>query len=145
MLVQLLALAGIVLIWVPIVAPFFFSIVFLIRTGEIHFDYLMPAELFIAEAIGGILLLLVSFRKKICNKCMGSGFVVTIASLVIMQKLAVFTGLASGRTKPEGWPMFAVLFFLAIYWIGITGMGIGAVIVFKKLLPRVHHTRKPHS
>ena len=45
-LTRILAIAGTVLVWLPILAPALFSVVAVIQEGTFRFDYLMPAELF---------------------------------------------------------------------------------------------------
>ena len=46
-LTRSLAVVGTVLVWIPILAPILFSVVFLITAKALRFDYLMPAELFL--------------------------------------------------------------------------------------------------
>ncbi len=52
LLTRILAIAGTVLVGLPILAPVLFSIVALAAEGRFHLDYLMPAELFPAVLLG---------------------------------------------------------------------------------------------
>ena len=61
---QILAVAGTVLVWIPLLAPVFFSVMFLIRSGMFRMDYLMPAELFLVALIGGALLIWAALRAR---------------------------------------------------------------------------------
>ena len=61
---KILAVAGTVLVWIPLLAPVFFSVMFLIRTGMFRMDYLMPAELFLFALVGGVLLIWAALRAR---------------------------------------------------------------------------------
>jgi hypothetical protein len=45
-LTKILAIAGTLLVWFPILAPILFFVPGMMRRRMFHFDYLMPAELF---------------------------------------------------------------------------------------------------
>ena len=110
-----LAVAGTVLVWIPIVAPVLFSAAFLIQAGKFRFDYLMPAELFPAALAGGCLLLWAALRARSRRGLIGGSLASAVVLPVAGQALASVTGLASGRTEPTGWPWALVLALLAAY------------------------------
>jgi hypothetical protein len=128
---KILALAGAVLVWLPILAPAVFCLIVLIRSGGFHFDYLMPAELFPAVLIGGGLLLWAALRAHMQRKMIGCSLGAIIASLIGAQALAVVTGLASGAAEPEGLPWIAVLALLAFFWAALLILGVGGLMLLR--------------
>ena len=54
---KILAIAGTVLVWFPILAPFLLSVAVIFTNHVFRFDYLMPAELFPFALVGGGLLI----------------------------------------------------------------------------------------
>ncbi len=65
---KILAIAGTVLVWLPVAAPFFFSIIAFAQGRVFRFDYLMPAELFPAVLLGAGLLLWAAFRATVAKE-----------------------------------------------------------------------------
>ena len=59
---KILAIAGTVLVWIPLLAPVLFSMIFSVKSGMFRMDYLMPAELFYFALLGGVLLLWAALR-----------------------------------------------------------------------------------
>src|SRR5512140_1418515 len=105
----ILAVVGTVLVWFPILAPILLLLASLISDHMFRFDYLIPAELFPVELIGGGLLLWAVLRAHAYVKVVGWGFGLAIAFLVGGQALAVVTGLTTGATRPDGWQWILVL------------------------------------
>ena len=93
---KILAVAGTVLVWIPLLAPVFFSVMFLIRTGMFRMDYLMPAELFLFALVGGVLLIWAALRARARWRLVGWGMGVAAAMFVLSGAIATLTGLASG-------------------------------------------------
>lgn len=81
-LTKILAVAGTVLVVLPLLAPLVFALVAFTHRRRFLFDYLMPAELFGLVLAGGLLLLW--------------------GALVLSQGLAVLSGLASGAREASG-------------------------------------------
>jgi len=137
-LTKILAVAGTVLVWFPILAPILFSVISLTSDGIFRFDYLMPAELFPAVLIGGGLLLWAALRAHSHWKLIGWGFGIAVALLFGGQMLAVVTGLASGVTGPAGLWWVLVLGTLVVYSLALVAIGVGGVMVLRDLF-------KPHQ
>ena len=130
---KVLAIVGTVLVWFPILAPVFFSVVFVIRAHAFHFDYLMPAELFLAALVGGGLLIWAALRARSRRRLICWGLGIAVALLFGSQGLAVITGLASGATPPTGWQMVLVLAMLAVYSLMLIVIGVGGVLLVRDL------------
>jgi hypothetical protein len=136
---KMLAVAGTTLAGLPVLAPLVFSILALITRGRFLFDYLMPAELFPLVLLGGGLLLWASLRVHSQGKRIGWSLGVTTAALVIMQELAVITGLASGEREAEGWRFTLVLSFLVLFWLALIALSINGIW----LLCRIFKSPRP--
>jgi hypothetical protein len=133
-----LAITGTVLVWIPILAPIFFSIIFLIQQQLLRFDYLMPAELGLFAFGGGILLLVAAIRARSHMKLIGWGLGIALVMVVGGQALAVATGLADGSTEIGGWQWMLVLSSLAIYLLAIVDIGVGGAILLRDLFRPQH-------
>jgi len=132
-LTRILAIAGTVLMWFPILAPVLLSIVAVIGEGVFRFDYLMPAELFPIVLIGGGLLLWAALRAHSRRGLIGWGLGIATGLLVGGQVLAVVTGLASGRIEPTGWWWALVLGSIAVYTLALVVIGVGGVLLLRDL------------
>ena len=131
-----LAIAGTLLVWVPILAPVLFSALTLIRAGIFRMDYLMPAELFPVALAGGILLVWAAIRARAYQKLVGWSLAAAVVCLVGGQGLAVVTGLASGDTAPTGWQWALVIASLVIYTLALAAMGIGGILLLRRLFKK---------
>lgn len=136
-LTRILAGAGTLLVWFPILAPIFLSAIVIVTNHTFRFDYLMPAEFFPFAFGGGGLLLWAALRAHSRQRLIGWGFAVSVVLLVGGQVLAVVTGLASGRIAPTGLWWILILASLGIYSLGLVAMGIGGVALLTDL-SRVH-------
>jgi hypothetical protein len=132
-LTKILAIVGTVLVWLPVLAPFLFSVFHLVRTGRFLLDYLMPAELFPVVLVGGGLLLWAALRARLHRALIAGGLGAAVAFLVAGQALAVATGLASGEMEPAGFWWALVVATLALYIAGIVAVGVGAVLLVRDL------------
>jgi len=132
-LTKILAGAGTVLVWFPIVAPIWLSLFSIITSRMFRFDYLMPAELFPLALGGGVLLIWTALRARSRRRLISWGLGIAIVMLVGGQVLAVVTGLASGRTAPNGWQWLLVLASLIIYSLAVVAMGVGGVLMLGDL------------
>lgn len=127
------AIIGTVLVWLPILAPVFFSLVALVAARRFRFDYLMPAELFPVALLGGALLVWATLRARSRRGLVGWGLGVAIAMLVGGQALAVATGLASGEIEPAGIWWTLVLGSLVIFILALLMMGVGGILLLRDL------------
>lgn len=132
-LTKVLAIAGTVLVWFPILAPILLSIILLVVERKFLFDYLMPAELFPVALLGSALLLWAALRARTQVQLVLWGFVVAVIMLLGGQWLAVVTGLASGDRPPTGWAWALVLASLSIYWLGLIMVGTGGALLLRDL------------
>jgi hypothetical protein len=135
-LTKILAIAGCIFIWFPILAPLIFAFVSLFSDGKFRFDYLMPAELFPFALVGGCMLFWAALRAKTYQRLIGWGMAAAIALLVVSQAVAVATGLASGEAEANGWRMILVMGIFILFLISLLATAIGGLallrMIFKK-------------
>jgi len=132
-LTKILAIAGTVLVWFPILAPVLLSVAVIIKERMFRFDYLMPAELFPATLAGGGLLIWATLRARSRRGIIGWGLGSAVGLLVGGQALAVATGLASGETEPAGWWWALVLASIVVYSLALVVIGVGGVLLLRDL------------
>jgi hypothetical protein len=135
-LTKALAVTGTVLVWLPLLAPLAFAVLFFFERASFGFDYLMPAELFLVVLLGSAVLFWAALRAHSYVRLVGGGFILAVIVLVAGQWIAVATGLASGETPPTGWRWGLVIGSLAIYWLGLIVVGTGGVLLVRDLLGR---------
>ena len=139
-----LAIAGTVLVWLPILAPIVFSLIRFIQRRVFQFDYLMPAELGLFAFGGGILLLVAAIRTRSHLKLIGWGLGIAFVMILGGQALAVVTGLADGSTEIDGWQWALVLGSLVLYTLAIVDIGIGGILVLRDLFKRQQLSMQSH-
>ena len=132
-LTKILAIAGTVLVWLPILAPVVLSTVVLIADREFLFDYLMPAELFPLVLVGGGLLLWAALRMHTHVKFIAWTLGSAVGLLVFSQGLAVLTGLANGRVARGGWQEILVTVLIGGYALAVVGLGISGILLLRDL------------
>jgi hypothetical protein len=128
-----MAMAGVLMVAIPILAPFVIAVAGLFRDRRSQFDYLMPAELFPVILIGGILLVAAAAMTRLHVRLAGWSLGLAAGLLIGSQALAVVTGLASGETKPAGWLWALVIAALAGYWLAIIALGVSGLLVLRDL------------
>lgn len=128
-----LTVAGLILVWAPIVFPVALSAIKLIESGMFLFDFLMPAEMFLFFLSGAVLLFWVSLKIKHYVKHIGLGLLLAVVFLFGAQGMAVATGLASGGIEPKGWPLVVVLVTLFLYISAVIGVGVMGFYLLKKI------------
>ncbi len=132
-LTKILAIAGTVLVWFPILAPVLLAIAAFIGEGRFLLDYLMPAELFPFALAGAGLLLWAGLRARSHWKPIAWGLGIAVALLVGSQALAVVTGLASGATEPVGIWWILVLASLAVFTLALIAIGVDGILLLRDL------------
>ena len=132
-LTKLLALIGTILVWLPLAAPFVFSIIRLAMGRRIIFDYLMPAELTLFWLAGAGLLCWAAIRYGQHLRWVTIPLVFALGFLVTSQLTAVATRLASGTIEPVGWPMTLTLGLLIVSYIFIAALGIAGSRLLREL------------
>lgn len=130
---KILAIVGTVLMWLPILAPVLFSVMFFIAENKFQLDYLMPAELFPVGLLGGGLLIWASIRARSRLRIIVWGLGTAVVMLVGSQALAAVTGLASGEIEPVGWQWTLVMAGLIVFSLALVVTGIGGVLLLKDL------------
>ncbi len=130
---KLLAVAGTVLAWIPILFTILTSVVGTARSGTLRFDYLMPAELFPIALVGALLLLLAARRAHSHLRPIRWSFGAAVAFLVGGQAIAVVSGLASGAIEPSGWIWAVVIASIALFSLALVALGIAGILLVKKL------------
>ena len=121
-LTKILAVAGTLLVWLPVAAPVFFSAAGFFSRSRFNFDYLMPAELFPLVMVGSGLLLVAALLSRRRRGLIGWGLVSAVLLPVIGSVIAKLTGLADGRIEPGGWQWALVLGFLvSVFELACTG------------------------
>ena len=133
---KILAVAGTVLVWLPVLAPVFFSAVVSIRSGRFRIDYLMPAELSPLVLAGGLLLLWAALRMRRYRALIGWVLGAAVVLLFASQGLAVVTGLADGRIEPTGWQGALVLGMLIGYDLAVILLGVGGILLIRDVFRR---------
>lgn len=132
---QLLATVGAALAWFPIAATVILSAIGSIVSRRFLFDYLMPAELFPAALLGGILLVWAALRARSRVRPIGLSLALAVGFLLAIQGLAVATGLASGRTEPAGWPLAVVITALVAFILALLALAVAGTLLARELRP----------
>lgn len=128
-LTKILAIAGTILVWIPLLAPVLFSAIFMIQRGMFRFDYLMPAELFLATLVGGGLLIWAAVRARSRLRVVSWGLGIAAGVLVAGQGLAVVSGLAHGETEPAGLWWALVISSLVVHILALILTGVGGILL----------------
>ncbi len=132
-LTKILAVAGTILVWLPILAPILFSAIFLIAERVFRFDYLMPAELGLFAFGGGVILLVAAIWARSHVKLIGWGLGIALVMMVGIMVIPVLTGLADGSTPMGGWEWMLMLGILAAYTLAVVAVGVGGVLLSRDL------------
>lgn len=124
---KIMVIVGVIFVWLPLIAPVVFSIIFVSRTALFRFDYLMPFELFGFALTGGLLLIWAGARSGEGWKTATIPLGMAVLFLIFSQGLAVLTGIASGERAAEGIWMWLVVSLLvvsgiAMIWLGVAGI-----------------------
>jgi hypothetical protein len=132
-LVRILALAGTVAVWLPIVFMLLTGAIYSSRTGDLRVDYLLPAELFLLVILGGGMLFYASHRTRFRRPFIQGALAGAVLALVLSQVLATVTGLASGAVPAEGLPWILVLGLLILYDVLVVVLGVAGVLLLRDL------------
>ncbi len=126
-LTRILAILGTILVLAPVLMPFIFMLAVLIRAGEFHFDFLMPAELFLVVLAGGLMLIVAAWRARNQRKWVGWSLAAGAFFLAASLLLASVSGLASGAIEPQGFWMVATVSLLVLFDLMVIALGIGGI------------------
>jgi hypothetical protein len=133
---KILAIAGTVLIWIPILAPILFGVISLITEGQFRFDFLMPAEIFPVALVGAGLLLWAGIRARSHWKLIAWGIGVTIGLLVGSQALAVVTGLANGDIESQGIWFILVMALFVLFLVALIVTAVAGILLLRDLFKK---------
>ena len=98
-----LAVAGTVLVALPLIAPLVFSVRFLGRPGGFRIDYLMPFEIYPVTLVGVALLIWVAFRARERKREVGWAVGGMFAGILLAAAAAKITGIADSVERLETW------------------------------------------
>ncbi|NTW09001.1 MAG: hypothetical protein HGA28_05480 [Anaerolineaceae bacterium] len=132
-LTKILAIAGTILVWLPVIALVVITGSVLLRRGEFHVDYLIPAELFPVFLGGGLLLLWAAIRAKRYRLWIGAGLGAVGVLIVTGQAIALLTGLATGETERGGWQWALVLGAIILYDLAVIVVVVGVILLIRLL------------
>lgn len=130
---KILAVLGTFLVWLPLLAPFVFGFFALFSRGRFLFDFLIPAELFVVELAGSLLLLWAAFRAGSQKRWIGWSLAAAIALIFIGQGLAMITGLASGANEAAGWRLVLVMGAIVLFDLALVAVGVGGIRLLRDL------------
>lgn len=131
-----LALAGTLVVLVPIAAPIFFSAASLIQGEGFRFDWLMPAELGIVALAGGVLVVIAALRAHSRRLMIGVTAGIAAAAPVAGGFVATLTGLANGDVEPGGWESALVVAFFALFAAALIALGVEGGMLSRDLFRR---------
>jgi hypothetical protein len=130
---KILAIAGTVLAWLPLLAPVLFTLARLASNRILRFDYLMPAELFPLALVGGGLLVWAAWQARSCRRLISWSVGAAILLLFSGQALAVASGLASGAIEATGFWFGVVLASIILYTLALLAAAIGGILLLQDL------------
>lgn len=133
LLTRILTIIGTLLVLAPVLMPFIFMIAVLIRAGEFHFDFLMPAELFLVVLAGGLMLMVAAWRARSQRKWVGWSLAGAAFFLGAGMLLASVSGLASGAREPQGFWLIATIALLVLFDLMVVALGIGGIRLWMHL------------
>ena len=99
---KVLAVSGTVLVFLPLLSTVAIAVIHSLSVGRFQLDYLMPAELFFVVFIGALLLLWAALWARLYRPHIAIGFSCVVLLFFAMQAVAFISGLASGKTAPDG-------------------------------------------
>ncbi len=102
-LARVLAITGTVLVALPLVLPFVFSLRSIGGPGGYRLDYLMPFEAYPVTLVGVALLAWAAFRAHERRGAVGWLVVVMIGGIVLAGVSAQLTGIAQSTEQLEAW------------------------------------------
>ena len=133
-LTLILTSIGTALVWLPILAPVFFTMILLAQEQILLFDYLMPAELFPLVMVGGAALVWASARARLHQRLITSAYCTAVGLLVLSTLLSVLGGSTLDRAEPPTWWRGVLLAFILIYSLSVLAMDVGGILVLRDLL-----------
>lgn len=137
-LIKILATAGTVFVWLPLIAPLAFGLFRLIAMGRLRVDYLMPAELFPVELAGCLMLAVAARLARSHARLIIAGSVLAAIFLFGFGWVAQVSGLASGAIEPQGMWFAIVLAGVALYILALIVVGVGGILLLRRVFGKEH-------
>jgi hypothetical protein len=119
-----LAVLGTLTVAFPVAATVATGVVESLRSGAVRVDYLMPAELFVLVAVGGVLLSVASLRTRRRRRLILGAATTAAVGIATAVGVAWMTGLASGATEATGWPFAFALGALVVYDVAVVVLAV---------------------
>lgn len=138
---QVLGIAGTVLAGIPIAAPLVLLLISLLTGRGARLDFLLPGELIVAVVLGGLCLLAAALLSQGLRVIVGTTLGVVVALFALVGVTADATGLASGATQPEGWPLVVVGTVYGLYVLAVIGQFAVGVMLCRRLFAGERHRR----
>lgn len=129
---KIMACAGVILVWIPVLAPAGFAIVFLLQSGQFRFDFLMPAEMAVFFLIGGILLLGVLRLSGEANRLIPAGFWTAAGAFLLLSILMPIVSAFGGASAERAWAPAAIV-LLVVYTLALVLTCAGGVVLLRRL------------
>ena len=135
---RILVLAGILLVWFPLLLPIAWPLIDW-RPGQPFngghmIDYVMPVELFPMDMSGAALLLLVALRARTRPKLIAGGMALSLGSLGIGISIAYATGLVHSDPQMTSiWTWIIFIPMLAGFALGLVVVGVGGILLARDI------------
>lgn len=130
---KVLAIVGVVLVWLPIGFMLLTGIFTTIRSGQLHGDYLMPMELYPLTLAGAVLLVVLALILKQRRLLLVLGLTLPILFGLLTIGSAQLMGLDSGLYEPTGWRLAIMLTFIALFILAVIADGIFGILLARDL------------
>ena len=131
---RIMAIAGTVLVGLPLVFMLITSVVGSIMSRRFLMDYFIPAELFFLVLAGALLLIWAAVRSRLYLKPLIWIIGVGLAALIGSQGIAMASGLGSGEREATGFWFILVIIIYALYVIGVIALFILGVLLSRVLI-----------
>jgi len=131
---RIMAIAGTVLVGLPLVFMLITSVVGSIMSRRFLMDYFIPAELFFLVLTGALLLIWAAALARLYLKPISWTLGVALAALAGSQGIAMATGLGTGEREATGFWFVFVIIVYALYVIGVILLFILGILFSRALL-----------
>ncbi len=132
-LAKTLAIIGVVLVALPILAPLVFGLLSVARTGGFRFDYLMPFEVYPLTLVGLVLILVAALRSRLRRRPVGISIGMMLGGVLLGAVAAQLTGIANSEETLETWRYAVTIGFGAISIIGQVMLIVVGVMLIRDL------------
>jgi hypothetical protein len=133
---RILAVSGTVLTGLPLVAPVLLAIGAVVRGALPRLDYLMPGELVALVLAGATALVAAAVLGRRAQGATAICLALIVLLFVLVGVAADATGLASGATRAEGWPLLFVGGVYALYVLAVVAETFIGVLLCRRFFAR---------